>query len=73
MTCYKGYPNRFRRNTYLELIREHGFRLIHSLSEYGFSKKELDRFRHDLDDDFKSLDEKDLLCSDFFFIAQKPL
>jgi SAM-dependent methyltransferase len=72
MTCFKGYPNRFRRNTYLELIRKHRFHLIHSQSVYGFSKTELSRFRHDLFTDFKNLDEKDLLCSDLFFIAQKP-
>jgi SAM-dependent methyltransferase len=72
MTCHKGYPNRFRRNTYLDLIREYGFDLIHSRSEYGFSKTALDRFRSELDDDFRTLDERDLLCSDFFFIARKP-
>ncbi len=72
MTSFKGLPNRFRRNTYLELLDKYNFKLLYSKSVNDFSSDELSRAKDELSDEFRNLDEKDLFCSDFFFIAQKP-
>lgn len=71
MTCFKGYPNRCRRNVYLELLDKYGYGLLHSESVYGYSPSELSGIRRRLSWEFRNLEKKDLLCSDYFFVAKK--
>ncbi len=73
MTCFKGYPNRCRRNVYLGLLDKYGYELLHSESVYGYSPSELSGIRGRLSWEFHNLAEKDLLCSDYFFVAKKGL
>lgn len=71
MTSHKGYPNRWRRNTYKELLDHYSFKILYGESRYDFSKEELVSIRPFLSKHFRTLPDEDLLCSDYFFIAEK--
>jgi hypothetical protein len=71
MTSRKGYPNRWRRNTYQELLKGHSFNILHEESLFEFSKTEVSSLRPQLAVPFRDLPDEELLCSDYFFVAQK--
>jgi hypothetical protein len=71
MTSQKGYPNRWRRNTYRELSNRNSFKIIFEESLYEFSKEELINIKPELASSFRNLVEEELLCSDYFFVAEK--
>ena len=71
MTCYKGYPNRWRRNTYRELLQQFNFEELHDESLYEYTAEELNTTRNTFSRNFRNLPDEELLCSDFFFVAKK--
>ena len=73
MTCYKGYPNRWRKNKYKQLLKQYGFQLLHEMSRYEYSKEEVSEERALLAKVFRDLPEEDLRCSNYSFVAVKSV
>lgn len=71
MTSQKGWPNRWRRNIYKQLLNQYSFQVLYEESLNGFSEEELASLRPLLARDFRNLPNEELLCSDYFFVAEK--
>lgn len=71
MTSHKGYPNRWRRNTYKEFLDEHGFEVLHEKSLYEYSMEDVTADRPRFPKIFKDLPVEDLRCSNYSFVAKK--
>jgi hypothetical protein len=71
MTSRKGFPNRFRRPAYQTLLATNGFEVLYEEPEYGFAPADLEPVRDRLAPAFRGLEEEDLLCSDYFFVARR--
>jgi hypothetical protein len=71
MTCQKGYPNRWRRKTYQDLLASFDYTVLCEESCYDYSEAEIAAVKDRLPNCFEGLPQQELSCSDYFFVAQK--
>jgi hypothetical protein len=71
MTNQKGFPNRWRKNTYKELLAHHSFKINYEELLNEYSSSEVSKISPSLARCFRDLSDEDLMCSDYFFVAQK--
>ena len=71
MTSQKGYPNRWRRNKYKEILDYYSFKILYEESLNEFLQEELKSIKSELTCCFCDLPDEELLCSDYFFVAEK--
>jgi SAM-dependent methyltransferase len=71
MTSGKGYPNRWRKNMYTELLGRYSFEILFEECLYEFEKEELNYLKPHFAKEFRQLPDDDLIISDYFFMAKK--